>query len=50
MPIHKNFPEAITSLEFKKRFIDVKNEKYLFVENELTQRVLKTPLYQHLAR
>jgi len=45
MPSHKELPEAITSLEFKKRFIDVKNKKYLFVENELTQRILTTPLY-----
>jgi len=47
MPNHKNLPEAITSLEFKKRFIDVKHEQYLFVENELTQRIRATPLYKH---
>ena len=45
MPSYKELPEAITSLEFKKRFIDVKNKKYLFVENELEQRILSTPLY-----
>ncbi len=45
MPSYKELPEAITSLEFKKRFIDVKNKKYLFIENELTQRILSTPLY-----
>ena len=45
MPSHKNLPEAISALEFKKTYVDVKNEKYQFVENELIQRILSTPLH-----
>jgi len=46
MPPHKKLPESISALEFKKTYIDVKHEKYLFVERELQNRINSRSIYQ----
>ena len=46
MPPHNKLPESITALEFKKQFIDIHHEKYLFVEQELQRRIASRSIYQ----
>jgi hypothetical protein len=46
MPPHDNLPESITALEFKKRYINIHHEKYLFVEKELQRRIASRTIYQ----
>lgn len=48
MPPYDHLPEAINALEFKKRYVNIKHEKYMFVENELQLRIGKLPLYQRI--
>jgi len=46
MPPHDNLPESITALQFKEQYIDIHHEKYLFVEQELQQRISSRSIYQ----
>jgi len=46
MAPYDHLPEAINELEFKKRYVDISHRKYLFVENELQQRIGSLPLYK----
>jgi len=48
MPSHKDLPESISALDFKKNYISIKNEKYLFLEKEISKRIVNLPLYSHL--
>jgi len=46
MPPYTKLPEPITALQFKQEYIDIHNEKYLFVEQELQQRIDSRSLYK----
>ena len=48
MPSHKDLPEAISKLEFSQKYIDVNNPKYLYLEQEISQRISKLPFYSQL--
>lgn len=48
MPSHINLPEAISKLEFSQKYIDVNNPKYLYLEQEISQRINKLPFYSQL--
>ena len=48
MPPHDHLPESISELEFKNRYVDIRNQKYLFVERELQRRIASRPIYQFI--
>ncbi|MDH3327499.1 MAG: hypothetical protein OEM38_12390 [Gammaproteobacteria bacterium] len=48
MPSHKDLPESISALEFKRNYIDTNNQKYLFVEKEIAERISSLPLHSPL--
>ena len=47
MPDFTNLPEAISELEFKRRYISITNPKYLVVEKELQRRIALSALFKH---
>lgn len=47
MPGFQNLPEAITELQFKKKYIDITHPKYLFVEREINRRISECKLYKN---
>lgn len=49
MPSYTNLPEAISELQFKRRYIDISHPNYQIVENEINRRISDTLLFKKQA-
>jgi len=45
MPPYTDMPESISALEFEKRYVNIENPKYQFIESEIKRRISALPLH-----